>query len=68
MYTLGVRPLDIDIDSPDPVVEAYKKDVDVTLLERNLTLTPSERIEQLQRFVSFLAEAQAAGRRARGER
>ncbi len=50
----------------DPVVEAYKKDVDVTLLARNLRMTHSERLQQLQRFVAFIAETQAAGRQARG--
>ena len=48
----------------DPVVEAYKRDVDRTLFERNLQLTPSERIEQLQRAVAFLCEVQRAGRAA----
>lgn len=51
----------------DRVVDAYKKDVDVTLLQRNLRLTHSERIEQLQRFVAFIAEVQTAGRSARGD-
>ena len=35
---------------PDPVIEAYKKDVDRTLLRENLKLTPMERLRQLQRF------------------
>jgi hypothetical protein len=54
----GARPV-------DPVVEAYKQHVDRTLFDRNLRLTPTERIEQLQRFVAFLAEVQLAGRRHR---
>lgn len=33
---------------PDPVIEAYKKDVDRTLLRENLKLTPIERLRQLQ--------------------
>lgn len=49
---------------PDPVVEAYKKDVDGTLLDRNLALSHTERIEQLQRFVAFLFDLQQARRRA----
>jgi hypothetical protein len=49
----------------DPVVAAYKKDVDRSLLERNLQLTPTERVEQLQRFVALMAELQEAGARAR---
>jgi len=33
--------------------------------DRNLQLTPTQRIEQLQQFVAFLAEAAEAGRRRR---
>lgn len=54
------------LERPDPVVEAYKRDVDRTLFERNLQLSPTERLEQLQRFVAFLAEAGAATRRHAG--
>ena len=32
---------------PDPVIEAYKKDVDRTLLRENLKLTPTQRLERL---------------------
>jgi hypothetical protein len=64
-----VKPVE-DLDSPDPVVEAYKAGVDRTLFDRTLGLTPTERIEQLQQFVAFLADVREAGRvrdRARGE-
>jgi hypothetical protein len=50
---------------PNPVIEAYKKDVDRTLLRENLKLTPDERLLKLQDFVAFLAELREAGRRAR---
>jgi hypothetical protein len=50
---------------PDPVVEAYKKDVDLTLLHRNLSLTVEERLLQLMELQRFAEELQAAGRRAR---
>ena len=60
MYTRALDPVEI-LDTPDPVVEAYKRDVDRTLFERHLRLSPSERLEQLQRFVAFLAEVSAAG-------
>jgi hypothetical protein len=63
-YTAGVDVLNPASLPPDPVVEAYKKDVDRTLLDKNLALSHSERIEQLQRFVAFLYELQQAGRRA----
>lgn len=45
----------------DPVIELYKRDVDRTLFERNLRLTPGDRLEQLQQFVQFLYELRQAG-------
>ncbi len=51
----------------DPVLEVYKKDVDRSLLIRNLALTPAERAEKLVDFVRFLSEVRRAGRRLRGE-
>ena len=50
---------------PNPVIEAYKKDVDRTLLRENLKLTPDQCLEKLQDFVGFLADLRDAGRRAR---
>ena len=47
----------------DPVIEAYKKDVDRTLIREMLRLTPEERILKLQDFVAFAIEVQEAGRR-----
>ncbi len=38
-------------DVSDPVIEAYKKDVDRTLLRENLKLTVQQRF---QRFESFM--------------
>ena len=51
--------------APNPVIEAYKKDVDRTLLRENLKLTPDQRLDKLQAFVGFLADLREAGRRAR---
>lgn len=45
----------------DPVVDAYKKDVDQTLFDRTLALSPEERIRQLQAFVNFQNDLQRAG-------
>jgi hypothetical protein len=53
---------------PDPVVEAYKKDVDQTLFERTLALTPEQRIRQLQAFVRFQFDLRRAGEAAGPER
>jgi len=49
----------------NPVIEAYKKDVDRTLLRENLKLTPDQRLDKLQDFAGFVADLQEAGRRAR---
>jgi hypothetical protein len=48
----------------DPVIEAYKRDVDRTLLRENLKLSPDERLHKLQDFVKFLSEVRAAGKKA----
>jgi hypothetical protein len=45
---------------PDPVIEAYKKDVDRTLLRENLKLTPEARLNKLQQFVEFLENLKQA--------
>ena len=51
----------------DPVVEAYKRDVDRTLLVANLKLTPEQRSQKFMDFMKFLGEIRRAGRRMRGE-
>ena len=43
-------------DIHDPVIEAYKKDVDRTLLVANLRLTPNERSQKFQRFMEMVYE------------
>jgi hypothetical protein len=50
------------VDYCDPVIEAYKKDVDRTLLRENLKLTVEERFQKFERFMEFLTELRAAGR------
>jgi hypothetical protein len=52
----------------DPVIEAYKKDVDRTLLIENLKLTPAQRAEKLVSFVEMLMELREATRSWRSER
>jgi hypothetical protein len=48
----------------DPVIEAYKKDVDRTLLRENLKLTVEERLRNLMRLQRFAEEMRRAGRQA----
>lgn len=50
---------------PDPVIEAYKKDVDRTLLRENLKLSVEERFEKLMALQRFAEEMRRAGREAR---
>jgi hypothetical protein len=59
---MASRPLTVD---SDPVVEAYKQDVDRTLLRRNLRLTPEERFLQHDELQRFAAELRRAGKAAR---
>ena len=47
---------------PDPVVEAYKRHVDRTLLRQNLRRSPTERVANLIALQKLAAEARRAGR------
>ena len=44
----------------DPVVEAYKRNVDRTLLRETWKLTPAERLLTLERLVEFVEELRRA--------
>lgn len=39
----------------DPIIDAYKKDVDLTLIRENLKLTPDQRLARLE---ALLADAE----------
>ena len=47
---------------PNLVIEAYKKDVDRTLIRENLRLSVEQRFEQLMRLQQFAEELRRAGR------
>jgi len=49
----------------DPVTEAYKKDVDRTLLRENLKLTVEERFVKFEQFWKYALELREAGRKSR---
>ena len=57
--------VDVSLDS-DPVIEAYKKDIDRTLIRENLKLTPEQRLIQLMTLQEFADELRRADRCARG--
>ena len=49
----------------EPVIEAYKKDIDVTLIRENLRLTVDQRFQQLMKLQQFAEDLRHAGRKAR---
>ena len=49
----------------DPVVEAYKKDVDRSLIRENLKLTVEERFLKAMALARFADELRRAGREVR---
>jgi hypothetical protein len=54
-----------DDESRDPVVEALVQDVDMTLIRRNLKMTPQQRLDQLIEMQRFAVELREAGRKVR---
>ena len=70
VYNLHVSQLNknqsqtIPARSIDPIIEAYKKDVDRTLIRENLRLTVDERFQQLIRLQQFAEELRRAGKEA----
>ncbi|MCY3703839.1 MAG: hypothetical protein OXG16_14320 [Rhodospirillales bacterium] len=52
---------------PDPVIDAYKRDIDRTLLRQNLLRTVTERVENLMALQHLAAEARRAGQSLRGD-
>jgi len=43
-------------DAFDPVLEVFKRDIDFTLVERNLRLSTEERAQQLVNATRFLSK------------
>jgi hypothetical protein len=50
-------------DYCDPVIDAYKKNVDRTLLRENLKLSVEERFRKFESFRKFARELREAGQR-----
>ena len=53
------------MNSIDEIIELYKRDVDVTLIDEALKRTVEERILALEEFDEFLSELRTATERAR---
>jgi hypothetical protein len=56
---------DVPRPDPDPVVQAYKKDIDRTLIRENLKLTVEERFRKAMALARFADELRRAGKKAR---
>lgn len=52
----------------DPVIMAYKRDVDRTLLRENLRRSPEQRVRALQSLAQLATEAKRAGKKLRRAR
>lgn len=52
----------------DPVIEAYKKHIDVTLIRENLRLTVDQRFQQLMKLQQFAEDLRRGGRKARSQK
>jgi hypothetical protein len=53
------------VNSIDEIIELYKRDVDMTLIEASLRLTVEERIRALEEFERFREELHTATERKR---
>jgi hypothetical protein len=45
---------ELSAEAKDPVIEAFKRDIDFSLVERNLRLTTEERAQQLVNATRFI--------------
>jgi hypothetical protein len=50
---------------PDPAIEAYKKDVDRTLIRENLKLSVDERVRKMLSALGLVEEIRRSSKRAR---
>lgn len=53
---------------PDPVIDAYKKDIDMNLIRENLKLTVDQRLLQLMRLQRLAEEMRRAADEAKSRK
>jgi hypothetical protein len=53
---------------PNPVIEAFKQDIDRTLIRKNLQLSYEERLLKIMALQRFAKELSQAGQRVRRSR
>ena len=54
------KPEDIPLLFPDPVIEAYLKDVDRTILRANLQISAAQRFQRFETFARLAQHTRAA--------
>jgi len=54
------------MSSLDEIIQLYKRDVDLTLIEESLRLSVEERIRRIEDFEQFRRELRSATERNRG--
>ena len=64
----GPRPPGLERPPSDPVIEAYKRDVDVSLLMENLRMTVEERLLAMASLHELIDEMRAGVTRSRDDR
>ena len=57
--------MDVAMNSIDAIIELYKRDVDVTMIDEALKMTVEERLQSIEEFGRFAEEVQAAMERRR---
>jgi len=57
--------MEVDMNSIDEIIEIYKRDVDITMIDEGLKRTVEERMRVLAEFEQFREELQKGMERAR---
>ena len=57
------HPEDIPLLFPDPVIEAYLKDVDRTILRANLQIPVAQRLERFEAFARLAQRTRVAAQK-----
>jgi hypothetical protein len=56
------------VRDPDPVIEAYKKDIDRYLIRENLKLSVTQRFLKAMALIRFAEDMRRAGREVRSRK
>lgn len=60
--------IEVERERADPVLEAFEKDIDRTLVRRALRMSPEERLRALERWANSTEKLRGAAQRSKRER